>query len=131
MEIEVQCPRCTTYFEVSTLESEWVEVERAVSEHTPGPWTSSIVVHVNDVEIRSIVGPDSELVLSAGYGANAQPYVSCRSVADTELIAAAPELLAACKAVLSHSATCAVMPIETFRKVELAIERVKKGSEHV
>jgi phage FluMu protein Com len=27
MEIEVQCQRCTTYFEACTLESEYVEVD--------------------------------------------------------------------------------------------------------
>jgi hypothetical protein len=59
------------------------------SKHTPGPWESTIV-HGESRSIKCVMadGPTQVCVLTEG------------TMEDARLIAAAPELLAACKSVL-------------------------------
>lgn len=68
-----------------------------MAEHTPGPWATSNRPD-GDVEITDKDGS----VLASAYGDNCDP--KCWPVAaNAAVIAAAPELLAACKAALTGS----------------------------
>lgn len=63
-----------------------------MSKHTPGPWK------VEPEDDRFVVGADNQSI----YGALARRFDD-EAMANAHLIAAAPELLEACKVLLAHA----------------------------
>lgn len=70
------------------------------TKHTPGPWETS----TDYMEISPSSGPKShvELARIVGPGEGSSFYTYDEASANARLIAAAPELLAACKALLAE-----------------------------
>jgi len=70
------------------------------TKHTPGPWTSNAFAREPDCEYF-VAGPEGQWLADVGGG---EDYVDHSSMdtqrANARLIAAAPDLLAACEAVL-------------------------------
>jgi hypothetical protein len=62
-----------------------------MSKHTPGPWS------LHEHESLFVVGPDGNMVADTDMPAD-RGYRSPQCKANAKLIAAAPDLLAACKA---------------------------------
>ncbi len=69
-----------------------------MNKHTPGPWTQWAALSSDIYNIRYIDGDNSEPVATIRHPVNMH---QSEALANARLIAAAPELLEACEAVLS------------------------------
>ena len=76
----------------------------STTKHTPGPWEAS----ADCMEISPSSGPKShvELARIVGPGEGSSYYSYDEATANARLIAAAPELLAACKAAVNALRSC-------------------------
>lgn len=84
-----------------------------MGEHTPGPWTS-VVVDENDHFTWCIVAEGGALVV----GEHMREDPDHRSFTDALLIAAAPDLLEACKAALHNRGGRSVLARNAIAKAE-------------
>lgn len=80
--------------------------------HTPAPWTIDPPTAQGDYPICE--GPDGFLIATVWHDD------SRREQADAKLISAAPELLAACKALLSYSDPAKAREIEARARAAIA-----------
>lgn len=95
------------------------------AEHTAGPW------HVNDTDpsCPQVVGTDDSLVTELPTNGD-KNFSEALCLADARLIAAAPELLAACEAAKKHLEPDLVEPGRTvFWKLVDAIAKAKGGAQ--
>lgn len=89
-----------------------------MSKHTPGPWYARpLVLQVVD---KKIWFDDA----GARHGDTPNMVIDCNSVADTHLIAAAPELLAALECLLEYATH---ETAEEYEAIETALAAVKSA----
>lgn len=99
------------------------------AKHTPGPWREGVTT--DPCELPMIVGADSKPVCAFG---DATPYDqsagSAPNDADMALILAAPDLLAACEALLGeHEKFCTHGALPAADKARDAIAKAKGGAQ--
>lgn len=93
-----------------------------MSKYTPGPW--EVVRQKSAVMLENL-----DIIRDA----NSRPVAYVGRHTDTRLIAAAPDLLAACKEALLESKNCDYgdpwLPVNTIEKLEAAIRKAEGGDQ--
>jgi len=101
------------------------------AKHTPGPWTYEppeygFEYNDNEGELGGFLGPDGKYIM--GFGHNETYYNSCGeppSPSDARLIAAAPDMLEALKAMRDDPTIQAVCASPLWAQMVNAIEKAE------
>lgn len=91
------------------------------TQHTPGPWSYTLEA---DGEYFTMLGANGEAIV-AGCGCCSSPW--CRNEADAKLIAAAPDLLAALKALSGLDFGARGLKFDIDRASLMARQAIKKA----
>ena len=93
-----------------------------MSEHTPGPWK------VSSKASTAVFAGDRLIASAGGYMSNTrQESVVIENDANARLIAAAPDLLAACETALVMIQVLGGDYMAGFEKIEAAVSKAKGG----
>lgn len=95
-----------------------------VSGHTPGPWSVDTTKITLAIRSTAAKGGERYRVASLGIGRRTPDAVD---VANARLIAAAPDLLAACKALLGPEVIASLRGEEKFDPVGMAFAAIAKA----